>query len=305
METYLIEGKSKGLQVLISAGVHGDEYEPVMAAWRLINLLPKRIVSGKVIVCPIVNANAFLKGSREGDDGLDLARICPGNPEGSDSEIAAAQISSLIHQADYYIDLHTGGSAFDIIPLAGYMLHTAEAVLASQRMMATAFNLPVIWGTDCRPNGRTLSVARDYNVPAIYAEYGGGKGISEKVIRAYVKGCMNILIKLGMLSRPSKTGSKWKYWVEDYMPDSGFLQGKLPSPAKGTFIPKVKLGEMVQKGQKWGLVIDLLNGNSVEAEADKDGMVMMIRTAALVNTGDSLGGVLPINRPGKLIIHEK
>jgi hypothetical protein len=29
----------------------------------------------------------------------------------------------LIRSADYYIDLHTGGTEFSIYPLAGYMLH--------------------------------------------------------------------------------------------------------------------------------------------------------------------------------------
>ena len=40
--------------------------------------------------------------------------------------------------------------------------------------MARAFNLPLIWGTDASLEGRSLSVARDAAVPAIYAEYLGG-----------------------------------------------------------------------------------------------------------------------------------
>lgn len=303
MEKYLIEGKEKGPRVLISAGVHGDEYEPMVACWRIIYQLREKLIAGKVTVCPVVNTNAFLNAKRVGTDGLDLARICPGNREGSVTETAAAQISNLISQTDYYIDLHTGGSVLDIIPLTGYMLHTSKEVLASQQMMAKAFNLPVVWGTDYKPNGRTLSIARDHNIPAIYAEYGGGKRIREKVIEAYIKGCLNILKKLGMVMMQKGATPKWEYWIEDHTPDSGFLQDKLPSPVRGIFIPEVKLGERVQKGQRWGITIDPLSGAEINVEADKDGMVMMLRVAPFVNAGESLGSILPVTKPGKLIIN--
>ena len=52
-----------------------------------------------------------------------------------------------------------------MLPLAGYMLHRDAAVLDAQRRMARAFNLPVIWGTDWRLEGRSLSAARNAGVP--------------------------------------------------------------------------------------------------------------------------------------------
>lgn len=47
--------------------------------------------------------------------------------------------------------------------------------------MARAFGLPLIWGTDPTLPGRSLSVARDANVPAIYAEYLGGGRLNSGV----------------------------------------------------------------------------------------------------------------------------
>ena len=40
--------------------------------------------------------------------------------------------------------------------------------------LARALNMPIIWGTYPHLDGRTLSVARDAKVPAIYAEWMGG-----------------------------------------------------------------------------------------------------------------------------------
>src|SRR5690606_21014391 len=105
------------------------------------------------------------------------------------SEEAALEISEIIKESDYFIDMHTGGNLFEIFPLAGYMMHTDNCVLEKQRMMAKAFDLPAVWGTDNTPNGRTLSVARDANIPAIYVEYGGGGFLNKEVVESYIQGC--------------------------------------------------------------------------------------------------------------------
>ena len=52
-----------------------------------------------------------------------------------------------------------------------YGIWSTQAVLAAdatygQRLMARAFNLPVVWGTDGRFKGTSLSVAREAGVPA-------------------------------------------------------------------------------------------------------------------------------------------
>jgi predicted deacylase len=72
-------------------------------------------------------------------------------------------------------------------------------VLDAQRRMARAFGLPLIWGTDPTLPGRSLSVARDANVPAIYAEYLGGGRLEPAGVDAYVIGCKNVMRAFGML----------------------------------------------------------------------------------------------------------
>ena len=300
-----IIGTSPGPHVLLSAGVHGDEYEPMLAARELIRVLEGKVVSGSVTIVPVVNASAYALASRCGEDGLDLARICPGNAEGSVSEQTADRISALIREADYYVDMHTGGLAYDIYPLAGYMLHPSPDVLEKQREMALAYNLPIVWGTDHRPNGRTLSVARDANIPAIYLEYGGGTGQRELVVTAYKDGFLNLLRQLKMINEPTQTGpATERYWVEDDRPDSGYLQAKMPSPADGIFITAVKPGDLIEAGQIWGRIIDPFSGGMTEVIAEVNGLAFLLRTTVNVKKGDALGGVLPIEKPGKIVIHE-
>lgn len=298
---FIIETGTEGPVVLISAGVHGDEYEPMIAAFNLIELVEQNLLRGKIIIVPVTNIDAYKATSRVGSDGYDLARICPGNEQGTPSEKAAFAISNLIRQADYYIDLHTGGKILNLYPLSGYMLHASPAVLEKQQWMAIAFGLPVVWGTDSHLDGRTLSVARDAEVPAIYVEYGGGEPFNNAIVEAYVSGCLNILAGLSMVAKKFEEYSPL-YWVEDHTPNKGHLQSKMPALANGIFIPDVKPGAFVEKGDRWGRVVDLDTKGEVIVLAEESGMVLFQRCTSFVQKSDSLGGVLPISEPGKKII---
>lgn len=303
IKKFRIVGKNVGPNILVAAGVHGDEYEPVLAALELIHELPQVLISGCVTVVPIVNVTAYRASSRYGEDNLDLARICPGKSDGSASESNAFEISELIKESDYLIDMHTGGLAHHIYPMAGFTLHPSPEILQKQRELAVAYNTPVIWGTDYHPEGRTLSIARDANVPAIYLEYGGGSGIRKEVIKTYKEGFINLLKYLKMVHGKAEiVAPEKRFWVEDSRPDSGYFQGKMPAPSDGIFVGEKNPGEQVKTGELFGKIIDPFTGNSTDILADMDGMVLSIRVSVHVKKGDALGSILPIIEPGKVII---
>ncbi|MVM38743.1 succinylglutamate desuccinylase [Spirosoma sp. HMF3257] len=247
--THVIKALEPGPHVVFIAGVHGDEYEPMLATEQLQHLLPNELRKGTVTLVGVANQSAFLRSARCGEDLLDLARTCPGKPDGSLTERVASDLSKLIETADYLIDLHTGGVMFDIAPLAGYMLHPDKTILARQRKMAWACGLPIVWGTEPTPKGRTLSVARDAGIPAIYLEYGGGTGIRTQVVTAYQQACLNVLALLGLVTATySPQPESVVFWVEDYRDHSGYLQAMMPSPIDGIFVGEVSPGGFVKQG---------------------------------------------------------
>ncbi len=302
---YTYDSYKQGPHLLISAGVHGDEFEPMLAARELINKVDRVVTSGRVSIVTVVNESAFAAGTRVGEDELDLARVCPGNVTGTSTEQAAAFISKLIINADYYIDMHTGGNLFEIYPLAGYMLHSSREILETQRNMAFAFGLPVIWGTESAPEGRTLSVARDAGVPAIYVEYGGGGTLNKNIIEAYTHGCLQVIDILGMATAKSRSNCKPLYWVEDDTANGGYLQGKLPASCNGIFVPEKKPGDMIEKDELLGCIINPLTGTETVVRSDSAGLLFFLRHSSRVNKGDALGGILPITKPGKIVINGK
>jgi predicted deacylase len=289
-------GQGDGPHLLITGGVHGDEFEPIAAIHRLRLLLEQKSpevasLRGRVTLVPIVNESAFLRGHRCGDDGKDLARTCPGCPDGSITEQTAYALSQLIHTADYYIDLHTGGTELSVYPLCGYVMHANPGVLEVQRRMARAFNLPVVWGTAANLPGRSLSVARDANVPAVYCEYLGAATCVPAGVDAYVEGCLNVMAELNLLDRV-RPANLVKHVVENPEPNSGHMQICNPAPVAGYWETHVQLGDEIQAGQVLGMVHPLDGGESRSITATETGILVVLRTFPRVLAGDSVGVVM-------------
>lgn len=299
IRSYEFSGVDSGPHLLITGGVHGDEFEPISALMELVKIFAEqnsKVASfkGRITIVPCVNEQAFQLGQRCASDGLDLARTCPGKVDGSITERTAFELSEMIRAADYYIDLHTGGTEFSIYPLAGYMLHQDQAVLEQQRAMATAFGLKVVWGTSPSLQGRTLSIARDAKVPAIYCEYLGAATYCSAGVTAYVDGCLNVMSQLGMLLS-DRTIADANFLVEDQRSLSGHLQVCQPSPVNGIFVPSVKLGERVKEGDVFGTVFNHEDSSSHTILAEETGIVLMLRTFPRVHAGQSVGVVLKLD----------
>lgn len=304
----LVLGTDSGPEVLILGGVHGDEYEPILAIRQLAQRLTPLELTGRVRMIPLANPPAFALGQRTGPDGLDLARTFPGNLQGTLTERLAAHITPRIQQADYLIDLHTGGRAFTIFPLTGYMLCADEKVLETQRRMARAFGLPVIWGTSPSLEGRSLSVAREAGRPAIYAEWGGGGGCQPRGVAAYVQGCLNVLCELGLLTESQRDSQETNSTgvdseakgvdpaslivVEDAREASGHLQVNYPAPRAGFYEPAFPVGTFVEQGACLGHLWETLQDPGEKILARQTGLLILNRACPAVHQGDCLATII-------------
>ncbi|HUE73385.1 MAG TPA: M14 family metallopeptidase [Pirellulaceae bacterium] len=305
LERQEIVGQQPGPHLLITGGVHGDEFEPMAAVRHLMRAIRPEFLHGRVTLVPVVNEPAFRRGQRTAEDGLDLARTCPGREDGSVTERIAWELSKLIRSADYYIDLHTGGTRLTVLPLTGYTLHKSAAVLETQRRMANAFGLPLVWGTDPNLEGRSLSVARDANVPAIYAEYLGGGRFDPAGVEAYVRGCLEVMRELGLVGPACRAGpdsaevidqgparQAGPTIVEDPRPGAGHMQVNHPSPVEGFFTPAVTLGQKVKAGDALGTVCDPLGHRDESVRSRYTGIVIVLHTFPRVEEGTSVAVVL-------------
>ncbi|MCC7192424.1 MAG: succinylglutamate desuccinylase/aspartoacylase family protein [Phycisphaeraceae bacterium] len=294
LQSRVITGDRSGPHLLIVGGVHGDEFEPMVTVRRLIREIKPAQLRGRLTLIPVVNESAFWRGHRTAEDGLDLARTFPGRPDGSITQRTAHAATAFIRSADYFIDLHTGGTTMALWPLAGYGLVSDPKTLEAQRRMARAFNLPLVWGTTLHP-GRSLSAASDANIPAIYSEWGGAATCLDDAVTGYIEGCLNVMAVLGMIDR-TLPRNRVKHVIEDNRDQAGHLQVNNPSPMSGCFIPRVKLGDVVKKGQIYGTVSDILGDQVIDMPSPVDGLVILLRTFPMVKENETLAVIIELDQ---------
>ena len=107
----LICGEKEGETVLISGGVHNAEYVGIQAAMQLADELDPKKIAGNIIVIRLMNRTGFEHRtmSLTYEDGKNLNRVFPGNPNGTLSDrIAYTVVTEFFPKADYYVDLHCG-----------------------------------------------------------------------------------------------------------------------------------------------------------------------------------------------------
>ena len=108
-------------------GVHGDEFEGIVALARLVGSLDPAPMAGTVIALPVCNPFAFQSQSRTTPahiDGANLARVFPGDPRGTPtSRLASAlftMVTDLLGHDDLMVDLHSAGSRYRYAGLVGF-----------------------------------------------------------------------------------------------------------------------------------------------------------------------------------------
>lgn len=289
----VVAGARPGKTLLVTGGVHGDEFEGPAALQRLYAELDPQTLAGTLLAIPIVNTPAYEAGLRVNpDDRQDLARVFPGDPRGTVSEqIAHCLTDVFFRRADFYLDLHSAGQYYRMPPLVGYQLR-AEPLLSAQRAAAHAFGLPLVWGTPSYP-GRSLSTAGDLGVPSLYAEITGEGRCRADDMQAYVDGVKRLLAHLEMLAEAPRTPAP-RWVVEDDSPQAGFLQVQNRAPIGGFFRAEVDVLQRVKQGERLGVIVDPLGNELHVATAPHAGFVVFLRTFPRVHAGDPVCTILSL-----------
>ena len=244
-----------GPTVLLTAGVHGDEFEGPVALLKLLHRLEPEDVRGRLIVLPALNAPAVRDSSRVSPlDGANLNRAFPGDPDGGPTAMLAHFVEAVVlPECDAAIDLHSGGKAAWFAPCA-LASRTAEGALSTPNMaLAEAFGAPLIWVLGALNEDRSLnSAAGRRGVPMIAAELGGGGSVSPGPLAVAERGIENALRYLGCLAgAPEARGASRR--VELRGPES-FLH----APHEGLFEPAFAAGRDVAAGAPAGVLYSLV-----------------------------------------------
>jgi predicted deacylase len=281
-------GAQPGPTLVVTAGVHGDEYEGVEAIAQLFAAIQPAGVAGTLVMVPVCNLPAYEVAQRSSPiDGLNLARVFPGDANGTITQRIAYWVrEKLLKAADFYIDLHSGGVAYNIPTLIGYIRDAGplgQASLAGAR----AFGAPVLWGHPLPlAPGRTVSAATDLGVPSLYSEAPAGGYVRPEDVACFRQGVINVMRYLGMLA-----GDPQPQPTTHHLFGDGDLDSVITASAAGYFRAEVDLLTPVQPGQRLGVVQDFAGEILQEVVADQAGIVIMLRRLHRVHVGDGLAHV--------------
>ncbi len=280
----LVNGLHRGKALVAVAGVHGDEFEGIRALQDVFARLRPERVHGRFLAVPVANPSAVQAARRTSpDDGQNLARVFPGRRDGTVTErLAFALSEAVIARADFLLDLHSGGIAYEFPPLVGYD-GSETAWGGASREAAVAFGAPVLWAHPAIPPGRTISEAARRHIPWLYAEAPGGGRIAPKMLRFYVRGVLNLLAHLRIL--PGAVRSRPPRW---HLVGEGDLERAILSPASGLFVPQVRVLDHVRPGQPLGSVRDPFGKAIATIEAPHEGYVVMLRALPPVAEGEPI-----------------
>lgn len=283
-----VTGAADGPTLVVTAAVHGDEYEGVETIPHVFQQVEPNALRGTLVMVPVCNISAYEAATRSSPvDGLNLARVFPGDANGSITQcIAYWMTHKLIKHADFYIDLHSGGVAADIPTLIGYR-HSEDDMGRKSRAGAEAFGAPVLWGHPPEPApGRTLSAATDFGVPSLYTEAPGGGRAKADDVACFTQGVLNVMKHLNMLD-----GQPQPRPTTHHLVGHGNLDMVISAPVAGYFRPKVALLDNVTAGQRLGVIQDFFGQVAAEITADRAGVVIMLRRIHRVHVGDGLAHI--------------
>ena len=279
----IARGRSEGPTVLVTALVHGDEFEGPSAITDFFNTLDVSSMSGTFLGLPLTNPWAYAGQSRNTPDhydGLNLARQFPGDLEGSRTQQHAALlyewVTRILTSDDLFIDLHSAGAQYEYLSMVGYH-PTCDETESVSRNLAMAFGLDRVWQIPESANSmRTFngSIARA-GIPAIGTEVRGWGGLRESDVSDLTRGLRNILAAKGMLPNPPALVTR---------PVSTTRQ--ICFASTGLFRADVDLGDSVTVGQPLGRVLSL-QGDPVEVlTSPVGGQIWAIRRFASVRPDD-------------------
>jgi len=283
-----LTGPGDGPRLTVVAGVHGCEYAPMAAVRRWTTALAGRELRGSVRAVPVLNLPAFRARTPflVPDDGKNLNRCFPGNPEGTLADrLAHAAFTQLIEGSDALIDVHAGDMVEALEPFALFDAGPAEARALE---LATAYGLGYVIrqepGPDRAVGGTTSTAAAEIGVPAIIAEAGGCGLVETAAVDAHVRGLDQVLAVLGMTDGPVAAPTAAPVRLGRFL--------WLRSVSEGWWEPSVRPGEQVAAGQVLGTVSSLDGAQVLQSvTAPAPGVPMFITSSPAVAADGLLLGL--------------
>jgi predicted deacylase len=255
----IFNGENNGPWLHIQVAQHGVEINALEAVRKVVSEINLKELNGVLTYC-LPNPIAFRQ--RQTVMSYDLIpggmnRIWPGKPDGSLTEQMAYTVWTdlITNNVEYLIDFHTGRRSAPVwifYEALGVSPEVSKEVADKSAHMAQVFGADLLYvETEDYGEGKTLrGVAFDHGIPSIVVEIGGESHFNREQIAIAYRGLINVMIDLGMILNKIKLPKKQT--IIKWIADSDKITAR--APKGGIFIPTVKIGDRVNKGESLGYI---------------------------------------------------
>ena len=284
----VIHGTRPGPVLALIAGVHGQEYAPILALQNLRHSLDPTTLAGTVIMVHVANMPSYLARTiyYSPVDHHNLNRVFPGKADGSLSErIAHAITHEVIERATHLVDLHGGDGNESLRPYLYWITTGSPEVAEAARQMAMAFGMDHIVVDRERPTDPNASMyvsntAITRGKPALTIESGDMGQIDSDSIARIERGVAGVLKHLKMREEgPDPV-------VNPVMLERSEV---LRSRVTGIFRAGVEKGHTVAEGAVIGRITDFHGVLLEEIRAPFAGEVLYVVGTPAMNAGEPVG----------------
>jgi predicted deacylase len=280
-------GQAPGPTLLAVAGVHGDEYEGMAAVREVFAALDPATMSGSLLAIPVANPLAYAARTRSTPsevDGLNLARVFPGDAGGTVTQRLAHHLLCLVERnvgaGDLFVDLHSGSADVAFAAMAGFRDVPGSGREASEEA-ARHFGLARFWRIPDSPGPFNAETARR-GIPTIGTEITGRAGCDPVDVAAYVTGLRNLLAYLSIHQHDHASAPV--RWDGPARPTLDLF-----SPAGGFFRTAVQLHDHIDRDARLGEIVDLDGDVVAEVVAPVAGEIWAWRATPAVRPGELIG----------------
>jgi predicted deacylase len=285
MPIVIVHGSSPGPTLCLTGAVHGTEYPGTTAVRELTRQLDPVPLAGTVIAVTVTNMPMYQARSPfiSPIDGLNLNRVAPGRPDGTMTErIAHVLFSEVMSLATHHIDCHGGDITEALWPYAAYRVTGNRAVDEVGEAMVRLYT-PRIFALMKEgmalaiTHGTVTSEAARRGIASILGECGSDRGLDPADVRTHVNGVTNVMKYLGMIPGEPTVARDLRLGVSQFVVAAG--RGGLVRLA-------VRVGDEIAEGQELGEIWDEFGDVVERLRAPARGLVRLIWTHKVVNTGD-------------------
>jgi uncharacterized protein len=286
---FAIRGAGDGPALAITACIHGGEYPGPAAAIRLARAIDPGSLSGSLVIVPIANPSSFRDRTAfvTPEDGKNLNRVFPGDPNGTFSEVLAYRLfEHITSPADMLIDLHSGDIFETLRHYTGYYAAPDLRVREQSELVARSFDTPILLeDRQPEPPGRSnTSAVAAIGKPVVFVEIGSNGLLPQQDEDDVFHGLINSLKALKMIPGTPEPTRQQKHHPS----------GSVTSPCTGLWRPMVQPGETVSRGDLLGRLTDAFGDELATVTSPADGAVLYFMSALSVREGELL---VALSRP--------